>query len=306
MQLRQLNHLIALADHGSFGRAAEAVHLSQPALSRSIESLEESLQARLIDRGYGRVRMTDAGELVLARARSLLADASHIQRDVQMLQGLVIGTLRVGLGPFASAMLGQPALVQMIKRHPRLALQVEVADASTLSERLDRQQLDLFVADTRDLKRQPGLQFKRLPNVPVGFFVRKRHPLLGQKTLGLDQLMDYPVGSPDLPQRVAQNFERQATRTDRPVFSVVSNDMSTLRHLALAVDAVILAPDAPAFLHGTESLVRLVVPALDEMLTHYSIVSQVNRTLSPAARAFSALIHEIMSQGKVGEQALSV
>ena len=49
MQLRQLQHLVALADQGSFGRAAQAVHLSQPALSRSIENLEESLQARLVD-----------------------------------------------------------------------------------------------------------------------------------------------------------------------------------------------------------------------------------------------------------------
>ena len=61
MQLRQLQHLVALADQGSFGRAAQAVHLSQPALSRSIESLEESLQARLVDRAYGSVRFTQAG-----------------------------------------------------------------------------------------------------------------------------------------------------------------------------------------------------------------------------------------------------
>ena len=67
MQLRQLQHLVALADQGSFGRAAQAVHLSQPALSRSIESLEESLQARLVDRAYGSVRFTQAGELVLVK-----------------------------------------------------------------------------------------------------------------------------------------------------------------------------------------------------------------------------------------------
>eukprot|EP01036_Dinobryon_divergens_P056464 gene56464-75395_t len=76
MQLRQLQHLVALADQGSFGRAAQAVHLSQPALSRSIDNLEEVLQARLIDRAYGTVRFTQAGELVLARARELLADAA--------------------------------------------------------------------------------------------------------------------------------------------------------------------------------------------------------------------------------------
>ena len=91
MQLRQLQHLVALADQGSFGRAAQAVHLSQPALSRSIENLEENLQARLVDRAYGSVRFTQAGELVLARARELLADAQQIARDVLQLEGLAIG-----------------------------------------------------------------------------------------------------------------------------------------------------------------------------------------------------------------------
>ena len=119
MQLRKLNHLLALADQGSFGRAAQAVHLSQPALSRSIESLEEDLGATLVNRAYGQVRLTAAGELVLVRARHLLADAQQIKRDVQLLQGLAMGQLQVGLGPFAAAMLGQPALSQLIQRHPQ-------------------------------------------------------------------------------------------------------------------------------------------------------------------------------------------
>ena len=181
MQLRQLQHLVALADQGSFGRAAQAVHLSQPALSRSIDNLEEGLQARLIDRAYGTVRFTQAGELVLARARELLADAQQIARDVLELEGLAIGSLAVGLGPFAAGTLGRLALSLMTQRHPQLQMRMEVADPASLCERLHRRQLDLFIADTRDLEKQPGLKLARLPNVPVSFFVRPRHPLLKLK-----------------------------------------------------------------------------------------------------------------------------
>lgn len=299
MQLRKLSHLVALADQGSFGRAAEAVHLSQPALSRSIESLEEDFGATLVDRAYGQVRLTAAGDLVLAGARRLLADAQQIQRDVQLLQGLAMGQLQVGLGPFAAAMLGQPALSRLIQQHPQLTVKIEVADPASLCEQLNQQQLDLFVADTRDLKKQPGLQFKRLPNVAVAFFVGAGHPLLALGELSLEQLMDYPVACPQLPDLVLRHFEGQIKRTDRALFSVVCNDMSTLRQLALTAQGVILAPDSVGLNHGAESLVRLPVKKLNTMLTHYSIVTLTRRTMSPAARAFSALIHDMMASDSV-------
>jgi DNA-binding transcriptional LysR family regulator len=294
MQLRQLQHLVALAEQGSFGRAAEAVHLTQPALSRSIDKLEEDLQARLVDRAYGQVRFTAAGELVLARARELLADAGQVRRDVLLLQGLSTGSLQVGLGPFVAGMLGRPALSLMAQRHPQLAVRIDVADPNSLCERLHRRQLDLFIADTRDLKKQPGLQFKRLPNVAVSFFVREGHPLLEHEGVTLDQAMDYPVGSPNLPAAVASHFDKQVQRVDRPVFNMVCDDLGTLRHLALTADAVILAPDAVGLNHGTESLLRLGVKRLTRMQTHYSIVMLANRTLSPAALAFTGLVHDMM------------
>jgi DNA-binding transcriptional LysR family regulator len=294
MQLRQLRHLIALAEQGSFGRAAEAVHLSQPALSRSIENLEDDLQARLVDRAYGQVRFTAAGELVLARARELVADAEQVQRDVLLLQGLSTGSLQVGLGPFAAGMLGRPALSLMAQRYPQLSVRIEVADPNSLCERLHRRQLDLFVADTRDLKQQPGLQFKRLPNVAVSFFVRPEHPLLQWAEVTLDQAMDYPVASPNLPNAVGAHFDKQVKRTDRPVFNIVCDDLGTLRHLALTANAVILAPDAVGLNHGTESLLRLPIKRMTRMQTHYSIVMLANRTMSPAAMAFASLVHDMM------------
>ncbi|RZL86990.1 MAG: LysR family transcriptional regulator [Variovorax sp.] len=294
MQLRQLRHLIALADQGSFGRAAEAVHLSQPALSRSVENLEESLKARLVDRAYGQVRFTAAGDLVLARARELVADAEQVQRDVLLLQGLSTGSLQVGLGPFATGMLGRPALSLMMQRYPQLSVRIEVADPNSLTERLHRRQLDLFIADTRDLKKQPGLQFKRLPNVPVSFFVRAGHPLLALGDVTLDSAMDYPVASPNLPLGVAAHFDKHVKRVDRPVFNVVCDDLGTLRHLALTASAVILAPDSSGLNHGTESLLRLPLKRLIKMQTHYSIVMLANRTMSPAALVFSGVVREIM------------
>lgn len=308
MQLRQLQHLVALAEQGSFGRAAQAVHLSQPAFSRSIDMLEDKLQARLVDRAYGTVRFTQAGELVLARARELIADAQQIQRDVLQLEGLSIGSLAVGLGPFAASTLGRMALSLMAQRHPQLLMRMEVADTVTLSERLHRRQLDLFIADTRDLKKQPGLKLARLPDLPVSFFVQPKHPLRRLKQVTLEKAMAYPLAGPNLPAEVAAHFERHVQRDtrgdgrdERGVFNVTCDDAGTLRHLALTANAVILAPHAlraPALNTDTDALVPLPIAGFAGMQTHYSLVTLAGRTPSAAATVYTRLVTELMAPFK--------
>ncbi len=287
---------MALADSGSFGRAAQQVHLSQPALSRSIDSLEDALGARLMDRVYGGVQLTAAGELVLSRARDLLASAQQIQREVRQLQGLEVGQLNVGLGPFPAAILGEPVLTQLIREFPQWIVNIEVADPGSLCQRLQSQHLDLIIADTRSLKNQSGLQIKRLPHAGVAFFVRAKHPLLKATELQLDDLMDYPVGCPELMPNVLDYFSNYVTRSDRPLFSVRCNDMRTLRQLALRANAVILAPYAGGLNHATESLLPLTLKRPAALQTHYGLVSLRKRTPSAAARKFSALVHSVLAQ----------
>ena len=81
MDLRRLSHVVALADTLHFARAAELVHLSHPAFSRSIQAIEDDLGIRLFDRDVGGVRPTAAGDFVIARGRKLLFEARCLQRD---------------------------------------------------------------------------------------------------------------------------------------------------------------------------------------------------------------------------------
>jgi len=94
--LRQLRHFVALAEHGHFARAAEAVHLSQPALSRSIQALEASLGCVLVDRHSRGISLTAHGRLVLEHARRLLAGSQALSNAVGQLGNLASGELRLG------------------------------------------------------------------------------------------------------------------------------------------------------------------------------------------------------------------
>ena len=85
MDLRQLRYLVALAEEGSFTRAAESVHIAQPAVSQQIRRLEEELGIALVERTTRRVALTDAGELLVVRARRILAELEAAETELQAL-----------------------------------------------------------------------------------------------------------------------------------------------------------------------------------------------------------------------------
>ena len=105
MDIKRLKHLVALAEERNFGRAAERVHLSQPAFSRSVQNAEAELGLQLFDRGSLEVSCTSAGSFVIERARKLLFDSRCLERDVSLYRERLIGDLAFGVGPFPAATL---------------------------------------------------------------------------------------------------------------------------------------------------------------------------------------------------------
>jgi len=125
LELRLLHQALTLARHRNFARAAQALHLTQPALSRSIAGLETTLGERLFDRSRRGVEPTAFGQMLLARAQPLVDAATELERDFRLLRGLQIGELRVGAGAYAVELSVSQAVGRLMARHPDL--QVELA-----------------------------------------------------------------------------------------------------------------------------------------------------------------------------------
>ena len=119
MNLRHLEHWLALADTGSFSRAAEKLHITQSALSRSIQALEEDLGGPLVDRVGKKNELTPLGRSVMERARRIVHEAQELKQGAALLQQGGLGALRVGLGSGPGAMLMTPWLVYMARHHPK-------------------------------------------------------------------------------------------------------------------------------------------------------------------------------------------
>lgn len=308
MGIRQLHHFVTLVEQGSFARAATALHLSQPALTRSIQALEADL-GQLIDRSYGKVRPTAAGALVLERARRMLREGRELRRDLQLLEDVEIGEIRAGFGPFAASFLLDPVLEALVRRYPRLRIDVETADTPAMLRALEAERLDVFVGESRSLAALGHLQIERPPALETGFFVRRAHPLAQLREVSLPALTAFPVAGPRLPPHI-RDFFRQALHDagenagpageDAPaLLTVTCNDMHALRTLMLGTDAVALVPAAMmADACAQGAAVALPMRPPSELRAQYGIVSLAGHSPSPAVRAFAALVHEVLAQSQ--------
>lgn len=143
MDLRQLEHLVAVADAGSFSRAAAALALAQPTLSRSIASLEAELGHRLLVRTGRGAHPSEAGEALLAHARSMLATARAARDELRELAENPGGRVVVGLPPRVALGLSAPLVRRFRERFPRAVITVLEGLSHGLRESLIAGRLDL-------------------------------------------------------------------------------------------------------------------------------------------------------------------
>jgi DNA-binding transcriptional LysR family regulator len=121
-ELQQLRQVIALAEHGSFVRAAAHLHISQPALSRSIQNLERQFGNELFLRSSGGVVPTDLGRLYIERARDLLRMADELAGEAVRHAGLRTGRVDVGGGPYPAESFLGPAVARFVEQFPRVGV----------------------------------------------------------------------------------------------------------------------------------------------------------------------------------------
>lgn len=177
IELSELRSFVVLADRLHFGQAAEALHVSQPALTKQMQRLEDKVTGPLLIRGYRRVSLTPAGEILRDRARTLLRDAEIAEQMARLAVNGKAGLLRIGFG-IASLAAGLPEILTRFRQHfPEV--QVTMRDMSTPGqiEALERGDIDVgFVrlpVERPDLVTLPVLEEMLVAAVPRGMSYRK-------------------------------------------------------------------------------------------------------------------------------------
>lgn len=282
MTLVQLKHFVVLAEAGSFVQASKVLYLTQPALTRSIQGLEDELGGRLFDRLGRRIALTPFGQEALQRARRLVADAEALKQTGKGLHAGLIGTLRIGLSSGPGALLSVPLMLYMGEHHPRLQLQISRGNTGVLVDALREQQLDAAVLDVRSVRPAADLAIAQTFELAAGFLVRPDHPLvqLGRPaTIG--DVLAYPIASTPLSDEVARiligRYGPQANPDD--MVTLRSDETLTIVEVARRSQAIVLTAHAAA-----QGLVPLrMAPALDAT-ARFGLVTLSQRQEAPALR----------------------
>ncbi len=248
MTLIQLRHFIELARAGSFVKAADVLCMTQPALSRSIKSLEEELGRLLFDRIGKRIELTAFGHEVLAKSQALIEDAEQLKNCGRSLNADDSGRLRIGLSSGPGALLGAVLLSHFTRHYPKLHVDIVRANTVSLAQMLRDRLLDALVVDIRFLRPAPDLKITQIAELDGAFLARPDHPLASQTRVSFSQLTAYPIGSTPLSEETARILvERYGERAHPSVMvKLTSDEISHIVQVAQETDAVLLAIRASA------------------------------------------------------------
>jgi DNA-binding transcriptional LysR family regulator len=298
IDLRLLRHALALAEHRSFQRAADALHTSQPSLSRGIAELEDRVGLPLFTRLRSGVEPTDFGRLFLEHAREIMDRTGDLEREVGLAKGLRSGEVSVGVGAYVLSALPRIFAPRFAAAHPGIRLRVVLDSPAALPRMLSARTLDLVVADRTVLGEAKDLDvLARLPPVSGWVVVRAGHPLARAGTPTFTELLDYPYAQvvmlpPRLLKPILKARHTRQGSSPEPQLPFPAVECATAE---LALD-IVAGSDAFTFslLHPLGDALeqgRLVpLMHLEWLQTAWNVVRLRHRTASPA---MIALVREI-------------
>ncbi len=299
--IRQILIVKALAQHRHFGRAAAALGVSQPNLTRSLKHMEDVLGVPLFDRQG--VTPTLFGEIVLRHGERAKSNFDELIREVSLAKGLEVGELRISVGPYPSDISGAKAIGRLLQRHPRLVVELRGINWADAVEEVVEGVSDLAFAELSGTSNSVDIIVEPVRTSQMIFFCAARHPLAAKKNIILEDLLEYPWAGPDLPGRMVQALPASGNP-----LAAFHREPGRLHPRALVGS---FAAAKQIVLHGTTisvaipfqlqreladgSCVQLSID-LPWLTLNYGFVYKRGRRLSPAAAAFMDTVREIESE----------
>jgi DNA-binding transcriptional LysR family regulator len=190
MDLRQLRVLLAVVEKGSLGRAAEWLHTSQPAVTKTIQRLEEELDVTLFDRDARGMRPTQFAECLATHARSISIGVSQAIDDVKSLKRGAKGTVTIGSPPLVATEILPPIIIKLVKEHPGLQIRIITA-SDAVSERIMAGEFDFGLDLLGAAGSDSGLMQRLLFNDRLVLIARQGHPIARLSTPTPQELQSY-------------------------------------------------------------------------------------------------------------------
>lgn len=287
MDIASLHAFVTIADSGSFSLAADQLHLTQPAVSKRVATLEEELRVRLFDRLGRTVRLTEAGAVLLPRARRILAEVDDSRRALRNLSGVVTGSLTLATSHHIGLHRLPPVLRAFTARHPRVRLDMRFMDSEIACAAVLRGEVELAIV-TLPPRVDPPLTTVPLWPDPLIAVASRAHPLAELATVLPQQLQDHAAilpGEATFTRRIVQT-ELARLGVEIPV-AFATNYLETIKMMVAVGLGWSVLPST--MLDG--ELVELPIASLRLERT-LGVVRHTGHTLSNAAGALLAILQD--------------
>jgi DNA-binding transcriptional LysR family regulator len=291
---RELDYFLTICETRNLARAAEAMDVSQPALTRSLQRLEARFGTQLFVRAPRGVELTPIGAALRARVEKARMALDDAETEVAQLSAGKVGKVRIGAGPLWARIVSRSLFPRFTIERPAAQVQFHVAFNTELFMLVEGGKLDFAVCGLLDV--QPSsLVFHELLGTGMVVIVRVGHPLSTMKSPSIRDLAKFRGAAPGTGMRARQIAEeRFATLGIRsPPYGIETNSWEAMLDAVATTDMYSLAPRHAALWHGWSSrLVAVDIPELD-ISQRIGVVTRTDAYLSPlAARAI-----ELIEQG---------
>lgn len=290
--LKQIQHAEVLAQHRNFREAAQALYLTQPALTRSIKSLESHLGGRLFDRVATGVQPTKAGYIFLDRARQLLTKTQDMERELSALLGMETGSFTLATGPCMGDYLVPEAMARLIREHRKLNYRLHERDWADIPTTVLEQEVELAVADITSACDDPRFETELLISSPLYYTCRRDHPLANRRNVPLEDVGLYPLAATSLPPHMAGYLSSPALSQStiqedgRPAPKITVNCYATTKRVLLGSDAVSLVSPCQVESELVSGTLTFIDTEPVPLRINLGFISLARRTLSQPAIHF--------------------
>lgn len=285
LKTRQLLLLIALDDHRNIHRAAEELHMTQPAASKQIKDLEEMLDVRLFDRLPRGMEPTMFGETMIRHARMALTSLALAHDDIVALKAGLAGQVEVGVIMTPAMSLLPRAIAKVKQQAPMLRIGAHMEASNVLLDRLQRGTLDFMIGRILEKENSAGLIYEELTEEPACAVVRVDHPLLDKAQLALEDIHDrawiLPPHGSILRHRFDMMFRRAGLAI--PVNVVDTTALLLITALLQETDALHVMPLEVAQYYASLNVLRILPIELPCRMDAFGIIRQQEHLLSPGA-----------------------
>jgi LysR family transcriptional regulator of gallate degradation len=299
MHLRQIAHYIQTVEQGSIGKAARALNLTQPALSKSLQQLEHEMSAALLERSAQGVRTTVLGQSFYEHAKRIDTEFKNARYELEELRGVRKGSISVGAIPEVARRILPKSIAQLTRAHPGVTVSVSEMNNTELFVDFDKGTFDFVIGVLDQHRMAPGQISRILFHDELVVVVRPSHPLTRLSKVTPTDLLRFPWIYPNAGTARRERIDNFffAEGLDPPEVTIEGSSTSFKLAILLESDLVTMMPEGVVMADGTARQLAVIKLGSKFLRRPVGIVHRGWKNLLPSSRTLIGEIRGICDKG---------